>query len=230
MEAVKTTNSARRRANFQCPPLTSYFTHIDEVEPCRVVIHARESTEEQDRDANLQWQRTMYRRLLRQRGFDVLKTFGEVCSGYNYWRPVLAEACAFARKHNAIVVTEAVNRFLRPDFYTPQFMNEIYDVTELEHIKAIADGAILCTILHPDMPEAEVHGHQINRGLAKPAKRGDTKARNSVAKDAVLELFVSGYSQAEIRRMTGQGTGNVARWISEQNADSKCRNGKVKSL
>ena len=233
MEAAKTTNSARTRANFKCPDLTEYFTHIDEVEPCRAVYIGRESSLWQDRyeaAGNLQWQRTMYRGVLRERGFDVLRTFGEIGSGYNYWRPKLAEACAYALKHDAIVVTEAVNRFLRPEFYTPQFMNEIYDVTELEHIKAIANGALLSTILDPDMPEAEVHGHQIKRGLAKPAKRGDTKARNNVAKEAVLELFAMGHSQAEIRRMTGQGTGNVARWISEQNADSKCRNGKVKSL
>lgn len=204
----------QRRLAAKYPPLTDYFFWINDVDPGRVVIFARESTHHQDRDGNLRWQRSYYRRRSRDMGFDVLRTFGEIGSGYNYSRPTLAEACAHARRHDAIVLAEAVNRYLRPIGYTSQNSDELYPLEELQRIKEIAGGVMLCTFFHPATPEHEVRGHQTKRGLMKPPQRGSTKVRNDRLRDTVLDLFANGCTRRQISRQTSVPLMTVSRWIA----------------
>lgn len=205
----------QRRLDAKFPPLSNYFRWIEDLSPCRAVVWGRESTRQQDPQGNLNWQRLYYRRTLSDRGYEVLASFGEVGSGYHFDRPDLANACAYARRHGAILVAEATNRFVRPSLYnSATFPNAPYLAQELDRIAEIARGVTLATILHPDMPEFDVRGHQTKRGLLKPPPRGATKARNESAKATVLAMHADGYEQCEIRRVTAISSSNISRWIA----------------
>lgn len=214
MDASNRISTALRKAIAQAKLPSDYFTPIEDVEPCPVVLWARESTRQQDAAGHLNWQRTLYRNKLREMGFTFLRSYCEIGSGWRRYRPTLVEACSHARRNGAVLATEAVNRLLRPDRYHSVYnVDADYEYDELEWITNITKGLTVATFFHPDMPEREVHGHQIQRGLMKPAPRGETKAKNEALRQSVLAMFAEGYSQAEIKRRTGLPSSNISRWI-----------------
>jgi DNA invertase Pin-like site-specific DNA recombinase len=112
MDAERLTPTQRRLAA-KFPPPSRYFRWIGDLAPCRVVTYARESSRWQDANGNLQCQIELLRRLLKKLGFTVIKVFKEAASGQRYERPLLERAASFARRRNAVLVAEAVNRYVR---------------------------------------------------------------------------------------------------------------------
>lgn len=214
MDAAENLTPIERRLLAKFPLPSTYFRWVNDLAPCRVVILARESTRQQDRDGNLRWQRTLYRRECRALGFDVLRTFGEIGSGHNYFRRTLEEAVAYARRFDAIVVAEATNRFVRPRLYSPStFPDAPYALDELDRIAEIAGGVTLATFLHPDMPEWQVRSHQIKRGLQKPPQPGIKNDCRERYRPQALILKELGASTREIAKALGQRPSTVGDWL-----------------
>jgi len=221
MDAERLTPTQRRLAA-KFPPPSRYFRWVNDLTPCRVVIYARESSRWQDADGNLKCQIALLRRLLKKMGFTVLKVFKEAASGQRYERPLLERAAAYARRHNAILVAEAVNRYVRsPFFHTQRFPNCSLHDDEMERIVEIAGDVTLATYLHPDTPESEVRSYQTRRGLGERARAsrpaGYKKARRDEKAPRAFRLRELGYSIRDVAGMLDVHPATIGRWVKREN-------------
>lgn len=222
MDAAPQLSPLRRRLAAKFPPPSRYFRWVGDLAPCRVVIYARESSRWQDVDGNLKYQIALLRRLLRKMGFTVIKVFGEAASGQRYERPLLERAAAYARRHNAILVAEAVNRLVRsPLYHTQRFpVCPLHD-DEMERIVAITGGVNLATYLHPDATHAQVHEFQTNRGLRERARAnrpaGYKKVRRDNLAPRAIVLSDLGYSIREVGGILKVHPATIARWLKRRN-------------
>lgn len=218
-------NTALRRAIAKSPDParpSEYFRWLDEIAPCDVVLFARESSRQQHARGNLDCQIERLRRQLRGRGFKVLKVFDEIGSGWLPNRPALELAVEFARRHNAIVIAEATNRYVRPYYYHPRsFPNAPYLDSGLKRIARIGDGVTLATFLHPDTPEREVRSYQTRRGISERARAarpaGYKKARRDSMAPRAVRLAMAGLTIREVAEVLDVHPATIGRWIKLKN-------------
>lgn len=216
MDATLTPLQRRLKAKF--PPPSNYFRWVRDLTPCRVVIYARESSRWQDADGNLRCQIALLRRLLKKLGFSVIKVFKEAASGQRYERSLLDRAAAYAQRHNATLVAEAVNRFVRPQYFdTQRFPNCPLHDDEMERIVEIAGSVPLATYLHPDTPEREVRGYQTRRGISERARAKRParyrKARRESKAPSAIRLNNLGYSIRDVAGILDVPPATIGRWV-----------------
>lgn len=212
----------QRRLAAKFPPPSRYFRWIGDLTPGRVVIYARESSRWQDANGNLRCQIALLRRQLKKLGFTVIKVFQEAASGQRHERPLLKRAAAYAQRHNAVLVSEAVNRYVRSQyFHTQLHPKSSLHVEELERISHIGGTAMLATFLHPDTPESEVRSYQTRRGLGERARAnrpaGYKKVRREQMLARVLRLHGLGYSYRELAGLLEIPRETISRWVKLKN-------------
>lgn len=126
-----------------------------------------------------------------------------------------------------IVVSETIERLLRPAFYDPQTNpNAPYLRTDFMPHRFIFQRAQFCTIVHPDALPRENHGYKIKRGqLAKGNSGGKPvvkrKARKAKFQPLAIKLRQQGWSFADIaEEITRQNGGHrvvkktIINWVN----------------
>lgn len=113
---------------------------------------------------NLSGQEANLRHEIESRGGIVVGVVHFEGSGfYPYW---LARAAAIAERHDATLLAESTDRFVRnPGYHSNDYPDAQARITELQDLKQSADGRPLMTLLHPNAPPSEVRSLQTKRGL-----------------------------------------------------------------
>ena len=137
-----------------------------------VVLWVRVSVREQKRRKNLDDQDAALRQATDRYGVDVVRVFRHVGSGWDVLDQLKA-AIDFARKHDAVLVAESVDRFLRhPEFRTDTNPDVTPSEEQLEELDRVADGVVLMTLLDPNSEPHEIRSYQRARGQATKGNKG----------------------------------------------------------
>jgi len=165
------------------PACASAYVHdlralLKERPNLEAVIYLRVSGRTQNAKGNL---RAAERRLLRELeklGVVVLRVFREVGSGWHDDLVVRSAAAEYAAEHNAVLVAESADRFLRSASYSKENQSVLPTLAEWEALRKATGGVTLATLLHPDTPWQTVRSYQAKRGiLEKCAKCGRPRKR-----------------------------------------------------
>jgi DNA invertase Pin-like site-specific DNA recombinase len=191
-----------------------------------VILYCRCSASAQGANGNLDDQIAACRGELERLGLSVIEEFGEISSGWlidTFERERFVAACTLARRRDAIVVAESVDRFLRNvRFNTHERKDATPTIAEFEKLQDLADGVPLATILHPDTPPSQIRSHQRKRGQAiKGRCGGRPKKQRPYAKwrrrykllPTVLEMHRDGHSLGQIAKATEVARSTVQLWI-----------------
>ncbi len=187
----------------------------------RVVLYCRVSTESQERAGHGEDQEDYLRYAIERLGILVLRPFHDTCSGHDLNRPGLDMAIAYALKHDAILVAESTDRFLRPaDCHTDQHARPTKE--QFEELARLARGVKLATLRKPDAPPSDARSHQSKRGQWANGDKGGRRKANppGYKKDrrekwlpTVLRMRAEGMSVRDIAKEVPVSPSTVGRWI-----------------
>ncbi len=203
----------------------------------KIVIYGRASTRQQQARKNLQNQvevlQSEIAELVASLGeseagcipprVNVIEVFSEVGtsdiagvaepSGTQGHRSQLKLAIECARKHNAILVADTRDRFLRYRGYDGNLETDQPTDSEFKEFVSALDGVIAATFEDPDLPSAEVRSKQIKRGQKFKSKGGRRRKSTSkenekmpykIRREALLEIVFAlrdeGWSYRKIAR------------------------------
>jgi len=153
----------------------------------------------------------------------------------------LREAVRLAKKRDAVIVAESIDRLFRPSDYYPADVtvhpspcrvlgpDAVYSQHDIEQVSKIINGVTILTILDPALSPGEVRGQQTIRGQTVKGNRGgrphkvkrgrpnksDGEQRRAALLGRVLELHGQGMTCRQIaEHLSGQVTyRTVHRWI-----------------
>jgi predicted site-specific integrase-resolvase len=106
-----------------------------------------------------------------KQGWVILKTFRHIGSGRDSsW---LIKYVHYARRHNAAIIAESLDRLKRSPFYhSVTFPEARAREIDLRELKQDTMGIDLVTLIDPDAELKEVRSAQIKRGKDKPKAKG----------------------------------------------------------
>lgn len=198
----------------------------------RVVLFCRVSSRTQKKRKNLADQEKFLRKVVARYGCIVVAVYHCTGSGWidsHEYCPImhpahLMRARALAAHHDAFLLAESTDRFVRPRWYNSQTdPTRTATRKDLSELKWLTAGVTLATALRPDAPLTVVRRHQQDRGKKgkgnnggrpKTPRAGDTKRRREEMKPRVLDL-AGRLSVPEIVAELGVPRRTVYRWIKE---------------
>lgn len=203
------------------PAICSHAIHwIDDLRPQPVVLYIRVSSPKQT--PNLPGQKMKLIAELEARGFQVAACFVDVESGWSECRTNFLSAIFKAKRMNAIVVAECVNRLWRSYRKKDRTIPPL-SIVGLERLLFEADGVPLATLLHPNTPEGKVRGFQTKRGQEGKGRRGGRpkeltpiKARRLRLSPVAVKLRDDRLSFGQIAKKLRLPKTTVAMWIKRE--------------
>ena len=187
----------------------------------RVVLYVRVSDRKQAIARSELAQRERLLRAARKYGLEVVAVIIDVRRAKRHSkRGSLLRAFAIAKERDAFVLAYATNRFIRSDKHNSvKRPDAVPTEDEFEELAALADGVPMVTVLHPDLPEAEVRGYVTRLGQAfrgsfggrpkkqepKPKRKqaSNTKARREYYIHRIREMHRGGLSLRQIESVVG---------------------------
>jgi len=139
-----------------------------------VVLYARVSGREQERQGSLDRQIAQLKAYAARRGAVVINIDDirpDVDSGKSLDRPELLRDAALAHEHNALILAHNVGRLIRSaEFHRTRNPGAQPTQAEYAALANAVGGVTLATILHPDTPWRQVRSAETRRGkrAAKP--------------------------------------------------------------
>jgi hypothetical protein len=206
----------------------------------KVVLVARVSTSEQQRNGNLDESMARLWDEAEQRGCVVIYEYAYVGSG-KY--PALLPAVEAALADDAVLVFETVDRAIRPlNFHPIKNPNAPLLADDLQRLKKLTRGVPLFTIGEPDASPGENRGSQTTRGQRAKGNRGgrprkavtnpgSRKAFRAKWLPLVLELHRARVSRWNIAERVTREAGrrityaSVCRWTKQDSAGCKIPDG-----
>jgi DNA invertase Pin-like site-specific DNA recombinase len=221
---------AARRLNSPVAIPSNYLHRLKRLIQRGVVIEVgrysrvSESGAQQHRKNYLdQWRKL--RKGIKKLGAKVGKAFWDVDYGCNVDRPGLKNAIAWAKaKPGRILVAETTDRWLRHPEFGRSNLKALPTEAQFEELLELADGVLLATLWHPDLPPGKVRSRQIKRGHSEKGNRGgrprtetpgDKKRWREKKLPLVLYWHKREGSRREIAAATGVPFNTVARWIRQ---------------
>lgn len=187
----------------------------------RVVLWVRVSARQQKHKRNQIDQCDSVTRAVQAYGVSILDVFTHVGSGKRISDHLL-DAIAFAAEHDAALVAESVDRFIRhPKYHSQSCPNAQAGLSELRQLLRAAGDVRLVTVLHPDTPASEVRAFQRRRGQQAKARTGGGDRAKGYRRRHVLRLFASGVKPMQIVSETGYPKTSVCRWLNEAKQKSQ---------
>jgi len=207
---------ARRGFLGEMPVKASNFVrHYKPKRGDQAVTYARASAREQFYRKSLDNQLKFLRLKLRRGGVHILKEFREIGSGWSDDLARLVAAARYAKKHNAALVAESADRFLRSLHFKHTATNPILPCAEeWSVLREKCGGVEFCTLLSPDMPWKKVRSLQTKRGSRVRCRPGEKKERREELMAQVSRMkFEDGLSCGQIIRKMGVPRSTVRDWI-----------------
>ncbi len=188
-----------------------------------VVIYCRVSSSDQDYKQNLSDQMVSMQDRIKQKGYEIIRTIKDVCSGWQEERDGLLLAAKIAQKNKAVVVAESPTRLIRSrDFNSKTNWKVQPTVAEYRRLQRDTRGVKLATLVNPDATPEEIRSHETRRGKnakgnpgGRPRKRcpGYKLRIRQEYLPKVLDLYERRKNKALIARMTGLNYNTVYSWI-----------------
>jgi len=217
-------NPSRRRTAVrrrQRPGKASLFIQEFDIQKGdKVVVAVRVSTRQQQHRQNLIDQEMFLRQQVARAGGVVVGVVAKAISGFDPWW--LARAAVLAKKHNAVIVAESTDRFIRhPGYHSCRWPDAQARPGDLQDLQQVTDGVRLMTFLHPDATPEEIKSHATKRGMHTKQKMGGNpgykKQRRMELLPEVIKLHRRGKSTRQIAVRIGVPQPTVFRWIQTQN-------------
>ncbi len=149
--------------------LNQFFEAYHPTKHPYVYLISRVSTLKQEHSGKLARQRTY---LHNNSKGSIIR--GSVCyTGPAYessWFKFLAEASTIASQVDSVLLTDCVDRFIRPPGWSPQHPEHYPSIEELVNLKSFTGNITMATILPPDTPFRLTKSIQKKRKTAKPVK------------------------------------------------------------
>ena len=225
--------SARQRcldefsARSETPPKASeYLRHLKRLlsvnNSLKAVVWCRVSGREQNRRRNLNNQAISLVRKIESRDVAVVKVFKSISSGWDQDRTVFHQAIEYALHHDAVVIAESTDRFIRSTGFTAKTPSVQPSRVEWETLADHARNVTLATLLHPDTNWRKVRGYQSKRGIReKGAKCGrpikfsgcERRLRRQALLARALELHSWHLSLRDIEKELGVPWRTLGDWL-----------------
>ena len=136
----------------------------------------------------------------------------------------LQHAAKIAKAHEAVLIAESPNRFVRSDHYhSVTNPTAQANALELERLKMWTRGVPMYTVLHPDATFEQERSYETRRGpCGRPPKAspGSIKRRRESLLPQALELRSQGKSYREIEEVLKVSYSTVRDWIGQ--AKTRC--------
>jgi hypothetical protein len=167
-----------------------------------VVLRLRVSSYVQAKNKNLDDHEDRMRRAAEQLGAVVVGVDRHVGPGWDV--SSIAAAAAMARKHNAKILAESTDRFIRNPLYSKHRQWLRPRTVDLQELRFWTEGIVLATILPPDASSSDVRSSQCKRGQAAKGRKGGRpperrwKARRLARLEAARKMRDDGLSYREI--------------------------------
>ena len=201
---------------------SQYIHRFNELQAeTKVVLCVRVSSHLQEKSKNLDDQEWNLREQAGKAGLKVVGVVDHVGSGVDpIWLVVAAE---YAREHDAVLLAETVDRYIRhPGYHSVDNPEAQARKTDLEWLTALVMGIQLYTHLDPDATPGEVRAYQIERGQRMKNNKGgrpkgkkvSKKQRREELQGKAVELRRQGCSLREIARRLQIAHSTIHNWLS----------------
>lgn len=198
------------------PPAGPPSEYVKDIESLRygsrVVLSIRVSTPEQKRKGEIAGQENYVRYRGDLKGCKVVDVVYRIGPGDDLSE--LKPAIHSAKKRQAAILAESLDRILRPSSYTRENQRAVPDADDFAQLKKIDQGVPIYTCLHPDTPYEKVRGHQTARNLKNKKekerrykKKGFKKKQKEKWGPRVSELHTQGVSLRRIARIVSYESG-----------------------
>lgn len=189
----------------------------------RVVLVVRVSGHSQHKNKNLDDQEAFLRRVVEEAGGVVVGVVRKVISGWveSNW---LWRARCLAKRHDAIILAESTDRFVRHHGYRsnrPTRVNLQATDMDLQDLAYTTRGTVLMTYLHPDTSPKDVRSHQRKRGQWAKENPGGRPAKvrylpnyrtDHQARALAWKMFEKDASYGEIKAAVGRERSSLQYW------------------
>jgi len=212
-------NERKQRAIEASDVNPTIFNHLQKQDNRCAVIIARTSTPQQKADGDLEAQVQFLTEAAQKAGMQIVGVVRHVGNGNNTtW---LKKAGALASKHNAVILGESIDRFIRhaDDFKKGTIRNIPPTQSDLDAVRKTTRGVVLLTYLSPQASVWEVQSHQSKRGRRYKGKGGrlsigtNKKRMQRRQIPIVLTLRSQGLSMGKIALLTGIKKATVQTWL-----------------
>lgn len=201
---------------------SDYIQPIDEIKPGdKVVLCCRVSRRQQRHGGNLADQEANLREVVATRGACVADVVQHTGPGHDPsdW---LCVAAMLAERHEAKLLAETTNRFIRhPGYHSVRWPEAQAREHDLLQLRRWTEGVTLVTVLAPDADWKQERSYHTRRGQRqkghtggrpRKSRRGEKKQRRLEALPKVKWMKWVGMSNRKIGKCLGTDESNVRRW------------------
>lgn len=127
----------------------------------------------------------------------------------------LQRAFDLARQHDATILAESTDRFVRhPAYHSAARPYAQARDCDLRRLTADAGGVRLATMLDPNASASDIRSHQTKRGLPQ-MKAGYKKARRAEQRPQVIERWRQGATLGDLAKEFGVAKSTIADWLKD---------------
>lgn len=172
------------------------------------VLLARASTRQQKYKNNLVAQCASLSKTVLELGANIKNIVSIAASGFDP-SCYIPRALQLAKEHNAVIVAESVDRFIRHRDYEPVYNFDLQpQQADLKQLLADTAGIQLFTILAPNSSPEKVRDYQSKRGEIFSSR----KARNPCLLKLAKQMAETGYSNNRISKYIYIPRTTIRRW------------------